>query len=489
MATLSNEVTNKFEREMVYAYALKPELLKTYPCDKKFFKNTLYRKCFNELLKTNGKVNYEMITSDDEEVNEFYKTVKDNLKDFNKNYENFLKINYLRQVGKSGFNISPFYDEVDDTLNTFYNTSLQEMKEYYKQEAIKSTNFSYGSAQIKVHTYYNMPKVEKRKPIIDNMLVERSVCNLVGGSKKGKSFFGYQMAFDVANGKEFFGHKTHQCDVVYVDWEMDSDDIDDRLHAIKDTLYPNDDNMISPYFMFLTLKENKIDGLAPDLTQVLSQVRFMWEQNKNIKLLMLDCFYRFYDEDENDVTKVRPLLIQMKQFEEETGITIIYVHHVRKELERTCKEDADVMGAPRGSSVHGNFVDQTILIMADISDSGNFNKGIVKWMGRKFFGMNYFKRRNNGLLYASGKGFINGIRVDIETKEEVENNKIYQELKDYYLPKIEELIKFDRDGRKLREEIKNDKRINDFSDFMRFMGYAFTGKAENGHKGQRFYRI
>ena len=42
MATLSNEVTNKFEREMVYAYALKPELLKTYPCDKKFFKNTLF---------------------------------------------------------------------------------------------------------------------------------------------------------------------------------------------------------------------------------------------------------------------------------------------------------------------------------------------------------------------------------------------------------------------------------------------------------------
>jgi len=172
--------------------------------------------------------------------------------------------------------------------------------------------------------FFTIPDLtdEERKPpefIVDGML-PCGMTFLSGAPKLRKSFLAIQLAIAVANGTEFFGHKTTPCDVVYLDLEGSKSRISARTQHLTTSI---------PRNLFIT--NNIAKHLADGLTE---ELRALHRQHPAIRLIIIDTYSRSrgsykscggnaYDDD---VARLEP--IQRMAIDE--NIALLFVHHDRK---------------------------------------------------------------------------------------------------------------------------------------------------------------
>lgn len=172
--------------------------------------------------------------------------------------------------------------------------------------------------------FYSVPdltEAEKQPPefLIEGML-PCGMTFLSGAPKIRKSFFALQIAIAVATGGKFFGRKTKQCDVVYLDLEGSKSRISSRSAQMSIPI---------PRNVFITnrVEEKLSDGLVEKL-------RELHQQRSSIRLVIIDTYSRArgnphggnanaYDQDVSFLEPIQRMAV-------DENIAILFVHHDKK---------------------------------------------------------------------------------------------------------------------------------------------------------------
>ena len=179
---------------------------------------------------------------------------------------------------------------------------------------------------------------------VDHLILENGINCIAGRPKSGKSFVVLQMAKNVAEGSPVFGkYKTKKSNVLLITKE-------DSLRLLKKRLLGLGANNNLPIafsidasiYLDTDLYLNSIIHKCFDL---------------NAKIVIFDSFRRFMHGDENNSADVTKLHWFFKQLNE-TGITVIFIHHFRKGKEIS-------IDSIRGSSDITAMVDSAIILELD----------------------------------------------------------------------------------------------------------------------------
>ena len=191
--------------------------------------------------------------------------------------------------------------------------------EAYADEINSGLNDVFASFEF--YTVPDLSEEERRPPefIIEGIL-PCGMSFLSGAPKIRKSFFALQLAIAVATGQSFFGRKTTQCDVVYLDLEGSKSRISARTAQMTVPIPRN-------VYISNRVEEKLADGLVEKL-------RDLHRQRPEIRLLIIDTYSRArgtcrmgsanaYDQD---VAFLEP--IQRMALDE--NIAILFIHHDKK---------------------------------------------------------------------------------------------------------------------------------------------------------------
>lgn len=191
--------------------------------------------------------------------------------------------------------------------------------EQYADEVISRLNDVFSS-----FGFYSVPDLtdaEKQPPefIVEGMLPV-GMTFLSGAPKIRKSYFALQLAIAVATGQKFFGRKTIQCDVVYLDLEGSKSRISTRAAKMSVPIPRN-------VYIANSVEKKLADGLADQLSE-------LHRQKPEIRLIIIDTYshargnYRGGNSNayDQDVAFLEP--VQRMALDE--NIALLFVHHDKK---------------------------------------------------------------------------------------------------------------------------------------------------------------
>ena len=196
--------------------------------------------------------------------------------------------------------------------DTLHNGEAVEVEKQKKQDVFSSFGF------------YSVPDLspEERKPpgfIVQGMIPE-GMTFLSGAPKTRKSFLSLQLAIAVATGKPFFGFKTLQSDVCYLDLEGSKSRISARTAAMT-TAIPNN------VFITNSVREKLSGGLVEKL-------RLLHRERPSIRLVIIDTYARALGtvklSSSNAYTADVSFLEPIQRMAMDEGIAILFVHHDKK---------------------------------------------------------------------------------------------------------------------------------------------------------------
>ncbi len=196
--------------------------------------------------------------------------------------------------------------------------------------------------------------------LIDDILLKNTFIELIAPQKAGKSQLAYQLAYSVQNGTDFLGHKTKKHDVLYIDYELESNEIYERCVNYK--------QFAKDWLGQSELEDINILSLNKEIDVTLDDVLYLIRQEKvknpNLNLVVFDNFYSFAERDTNNVTDVKNLLKKIWMGVGE-DITIIVVNHTNKAVASNDKNGVtyyDILTSAFGSNAHGMFAADVMYI-------------------------------------------------------------------------------------------------------------------------------
>lgn len=161
-----------------------------------------------------------------------------------------------------------------------------------------------------------MMNLPHQKFLVDQIL-PTGLYLLAGSPKMGKSWFVLQLGIAVSNGQSFLGFNANAARVLYLCLE-------DTYQRIRNRLIDYEDDSLDQ--IEFVLDSRKLDaGLISDLKHHL-------EAKPDIKLIIIDTLQKIravrsegyaYSQDYKDINI-------LNRFVNETGVTVILVHHLRK---------------------------------------------------------------------------------------------------------------------------------------------------------------
>ena len=160
----------------------------------------------------------------------------------------------------------------------------------------------------------------------ENALLTEGTCIIASKPKVGKSYFAMTMALAVAGGYDFIGYKTHQCDVLYFDFETNEYTRQRRLKNIltANGWEPPKDNMV-----ISDTKARVGHGFERMLANYLMD-------HPNIGLVVIDMYQQIVDEKksakENDYEQAYRNFDTLNEISRIFGIALVLVMHSRKEV-------------------------------------------------------------------------------------------------------------------------------------------------------------
>ena len=256
-----------------------------------------------------------------------------------------LKANYMKRICKNN-NLQPssdkFYQIYDDATSDLM-SRLKEIEDAYAFAKDTYNPFT-------LYTLDTLPDTDKNRGwFIEDMIQEESFNIIVGPAKSGKSAFSYGMAYCLQNGINFLDKKVEQCDVLYLDFEIDTRDIKIRLERLKK--YYGDE---TKSFNIMPLIKNNFE-----FDYTLQKIKNILRKNTNIKIVFWDNFYSFFTGNQNDATDVKKVLSAIRN--EITGVSNIVICHANKANGQSGGSE-DPLYAASGSAVFGNYAEQLISI-------------------------------------------------------------------------------------------------------------------------------
>ena len=183
-------------------------------------------------------------------------------------------------------------------------------------------------------------------------LVPQGVNILAGASKTGKSWLMLDMALKIAAGEPLWGLETTQCDVLYLCLEDTYQRIQERLMKLTDEAPQN--------LRFSVAAKTLSNGLEQDISDFLHSYPLT-------KLIIIDTLQKIRAPKVGSVGGVYASdyedLSALKKISAERGVTIMLVHHLRKQ------KDSDVFNQISGSTGIIGSADSAYVMMRDARGS------------------------------------------------------------------------------------------------------------------------
>lgn len=160
--------------------------------------------------------------------------------------------------------------------------------------------------------------------IIDGVLRKGAKMICTGDSKSGKTCLLMNLAICIAEGWEWLGHQCMQGRVLYINMEVMQSDFEARYKSIykayeKPASEEGQDNFD---WWNLRGKAEPLDKLAP---KIIRRCR-----SKKYLAIIVDPIYKVQGGDENSAETIGKFCALFDQIAEETGASMIYVHHHAK---------------------------------------------------------------------------------------------------------------------------------------------------------------
>jgi len=178
-------------------------------------------------------------------------------------------------------------------------------------------------------------KLAKAPFYVQDWLPKRGKCMIYAPAKSGKSFLSMQMARCIASGEEFLGLRTTQGRVLYIQFEMGEEILQDRL-----TLTKKDYENVYVGTSF---------SLKLDTEPGKNQLNVAMEAVQP-NVLILDPLYKAIIGDENSGQEMRSVLDYLDELIEGYDCSILLIHHTGKDLTKR----------GRGTSIFEDWVDSYI---------------------------------------------------------------------------------------------------------------------------------
>ena len=226
----------------------------------------------------------------------------------------------------------------------------------------EAENYAYGASEI---------LIEELEPtwIVDGVISDQMVSIFYGDSGCGKTWVCLDMIICVSIGVEWIGKKTIQSNSLIIDEESGKRRLKKRIKKIME----GHDAGIDAPFYFRTMKRMDIR----DKIQ-LEDLKFFIRE-KNIKLVLIDALMEIVPgADENATKEMNPPLMNLREIAEETGVSIVIIHHSGK-LESS---------QFRGSSAIKGAVDLMIKITKEKEDGNKIKMETTKVRDTENFKLN-----------------------------------------------------------------------------------------------------
>lgn len=160
--------------------------------------------------------------------------------------------------------------------------------------------------------------------IIDGVLRKGAKMICTGDSKSGKTCLLTNLAVCIAEGWEWLGHQCMQGRVLYINMEVMQSDFETRYKAIYKAYEKPASEEGKDNFEWWNLrgKAETLEKLAP---KIIRRCR-----EKNYLAIIVDPIYKVQGGDENSAEAIGRFCALFDQIAEETGASMIYVHHHAK---------------------------------------------------------------------------------------------------------------------------------------------------------------
>lgn len=186
--------------------------------------------------------------------------------------------------------------------------------------------------------------------IIEGVLRQGAKMICTGDSKSGKTCLLTNLAICIAEGWEWLGHKCKQGKVLYINLEVMQSDFEARYKSIykayeKPATEAGQDNFD---YWNLRGKAETLEKLAPKIIRRCRSQHYL--------AIIVDPIYKVQGGDENSAEAIGKFCALFDKIAEETGASMIYVHHHSKGMAGNKK----VMDRGSGSGVFARDADAII---------------------------------------------------------------------------------------------------------------------------------
>jgi len=153
--------------------------------------------------------------------------------------------------------------------------------------------------------------------VIDRLIPEGMVSALTSQAGVGKSIIALEMARCIASGEKFLDRfATKRMPVLLLDQEMSANTIVGRFHSlVNDPGLP----IFTSYDTFLKVTKPE------DYQKIVDAIK-----ENSIGFVVFDTLVTFHEGNENQVDEMRPVMEAMMRLCSETGVTVLFNHHMRK---------------------------------------------------------------------------------------------------------------------------------------------------------------
>ena len=153
--------------------------------------------------------------------------------------------------------------------------------------------------------------------LVDELIPE-GLHILAGAPKIGKSFLVLQMAYQVSMGTPFLGFSSRQGTVLYLALEDTYERLQKRLAQMTE--------LDSEHLILSVFSETLDEGLTERLSD-------FWSEHTDTVLIIIDTLQRVRGRtpDNGSYAADYDTLARLKEFSDTYGVTVLVVHHTRKE--------------------------------------------------------------------------------------------------------------------------------------------------------------
>ncbi len=187
------------------------------------------------------------------------------------------------------------------------------------------------------------------EPIVVELIDRREFVILSAPAKVGKSMFALNMGINISCGSEFLGMTTLKGKVLYLQTEVSSFQLNQRMDKMLSNLVDEDRDLVNEN-MFICDQNIRVDN-----EEGLSALRRAIEGHKP-SLLILDPFYTLHRKKEDSSDEMAPILTNLKMLAKDFDCGVLLIHHQGKRNESV----GQVGHSHRGSSSFGDVPDSSL---------------------------------------------------------------------------------------------------------------------------------